>query len=73
MVLYELFLVAIKIHHEKVLLTEGGGTEGLIGPQGETWKQAAGSGSRNITKVEGANGKRGHAMNSQSLSPEQTQ
>lgn len=73
MELYELFLVAVRIQHDQVPLTEGGGIEGLTGLQRETWKQAAGSGSRNITEVEGANGKKGHAMNSQSLSPEQTQ
>lgn len=32
--LYELFLVAVRIHHDQVLLMEGGGIEGLTGPQG---------------------------------------
>lgn len=41
--------------------------------RGETRKQVAGSGSGNITEVEGPNGKRGHAMKSQSLSPQPTQ
>lgn len=47
--------------------------EGLAILRGETRKQAAGSGSGNITEVEGPNGKRSHAMNSQSLSPEPNQ
>lgn len=36
--------------------------EGLAVLRGETRKQAAGSGSGNITEVEGPNGKRSHAM-----------
>lgn len=32
--LHELFLVVVRIHHDQVLLMEGGGTEGLTVPQG---------------------------------------